>query len=495
MKERCAYMQEVNSLCKDVEQATMPTQRKTSEQREQVEESEPTPDSPSKTSTSEAANKTKLTASVSSPELSRQEKSRTASPSELNPVLADLATEVKDLNVRFASTCMQAKQHYASLSKVLTASIERHTSLRSSMTSIRSSKSLNGHYVKITQISERHDGKGQDLVDSGSSQSSNASAFETTDTDTAKTKSMLNGGSRHGHQTSHRNEINPALTPSPSDSKNPSATNSQNMTPKLDRSAARKQGVAQTSAASMLTTTGSPPKLMRSSSVSTSTDIDSEIHKKLQKKYPVVLRSKSVSSEGYTDTQPRPRRRPKSAVIIEANADGETALVSEVELRTRSNNRAKQLHRRSSMEINLSSLTDSNLLVHSNLLQANSPSTPVGFLTRTTNPNTQTQAQAKAFGSVANLKAGDRSSVVSIESLDPRAMITGQLQQNSHVFNSSIGPDVLKLDEVQGFADSPELSRARQRNGNLNVPENRLQSAQRSVSMDTLALSKKKGSL
>ena len=179
MKERCAYMQEVNGLCKDVEQATMPGQHKMSGTRGEAgggsnSNSKTPPVSLSNKEPTPAEVKSKLPTSVSSPELTRKEK-RTNSPSELNPKLADLATEVKDLNVRFASTCMQAKQHYASLSKVLTASIERHSSLRSvrsSLSSVRSNRSLNGHYVRITQITERADNKGQDLVDSGASQSS-----------------------------------------------------------------------------------------------------------------------------------------------------------------------------------------------------------------------------------------------------------------------------------------------------------------------------------
>lgn len=42
----------------------------------------------------------------------------------LNPRLAQLATEVKDLNTRFATTCVQARQHYATLSKTMASALQ-----------------------------------------------------------------------------------------------------------------------------------------------------------------------------------------------------------------------------------------------------------------------------------------------------------------------------------------------------------------------------------
>ncbi len=514
MKERCAYMQEVNGLCKDVERATMPGQNNKKNASttsaggggtDNSNQNSKGPGSPSKTNSrvSESSEvKSKLSVSTSSPDLSRKE-NRTESPSELNPKLVDLATEVKDLNIRFASTCMQAKQHYASLSKVLTASIERHSSLRSvrsSLSSIRSNRSLNGHYVRITQITERDgkDKKGQDITESGSSQSSANSTFEAanvgdTDNSAGKLKNNNNKCADEITSTDAKGE-SPRSAPTPMDTKNPSATGSQNMTSKLDQSPGRKQGGALTPKASVVSTAGSPPKLGRSSSVSTSTDIDSEIRKRLEEKYPVVLRSKSMScGDDYTDTQPRSRKRPKSAVVIVPSADGERALMSEVELRrSTGGNRAVKLHdRRSSMEIDLSSLANSGLLLRSNLQHANSPSTPVGFPAKLIKQSSPTKA--RAFSSSMNLRAGgDRSSVVSIESLDPRTLISGQLHQNSHAFNTSFGPDVANM-QLPSFASSEwnRFKKPRQ-NGNLNVPEN-LQSKQRSVSMETLTVNKNKG--
>ena len=505
MKERCAYMQEVNSLCKDVEQATMPGQRKNGTGEEA---SSTDPDSKEagghllKESQHSAGAKPKLSSSKSSPELSRREGME--SPTLLNPKLVDLATEVKDLNVRFAGTCMQAKQHFASLSKMLTASIERHSSLRS----VRSSRSLNGHYVRITQITERKDGKGQqELLESGSSQSSNGSAFETTDTgDTANTNDagnlQNNNNNKRNGEVSSRNAHSVALRSAHSagSPKNPTAaTSSHNTTSAPGEADWRKQGGGPFSMASVSTTAGSPrvlSRLVRSSSVSTSTDIDSEVQKRLKKKY---LRSKSSDCDDYSDTQPRSRRRPKSAVIIEPNPDGETALMCEVELRSRSSTSGragKQLHRRSSMEIDLSSLSKSGLLLQSNLQQANSPSTPLGLPTLASSQSPA--GKTKSFGSSSNLRPGDRSSVVSIESLDPRTMmISGQLHQNSHTFNASIGSDLTNSVSHQPSFASPQQKRTKElhQKTNLNIPENVLQSGKRSVSMDTLAINKNKSKL
>lgn len=53
-----------------------------------------------------------------------------ASPN-LNPRLAELATEVKDLNTRFATTCVQARQHYSSLSKAMASAVHDKMSLQS----------------------------------------------------------------------------------------------------------------------------------------------------------------------------------------------------------------------------------------------------------------------------------------------------------------------------------------------------------------------------
>lgn len=45
----------------------------------------------------------------------------------LNPRLAQLATEVKDLNTRFATTCVQARQHYATLSKTMANALQQQS--------------------------------------------------------------------------------------------------------------------------------------------------------------------------------------------------------------------------------------------------------------------------------------------------------------------------------------------------------------------------------
>ena len=91
-------MQEVNNLCKEIGEATDP------------EQTEATP----------------------SPSLSQHD-----------PKLAELATDVKDLNTRFASSCMQARQHYASLSNTLATAIQEKESLRSFSFAVSSQEKLN----------------------------------------------------------------------------------------------------------------------------------------------------------------------------------------------------------------------------------------------------------------------------------------------------------------------------------------------------------------
>ncbi len=73
-----------------------------------------------------------------------------------NPELAELATKVRDLNTRFTSTCIQAKQHYADLSSAITvAGGERPLSSLSkaskSSVKYRKSKSERRKHRKRTQ--------------------------------------------------------------------------------------------------------------------------------------------------------------------------------------------------------------------------------------------------------------------------------------------------------------------------------------------------------
>ena len=87
MKERCSYIQEVNGLCKEVGEET-------------------------------------------SSQSSHDDRGQSSPPTHV-PDLADLATEVRDLNNRFTTMCIQAKQHYTDLSNALNTAIDDRSSLKS----------------------------------------------------------------------------------------------------------------------------------------------------------------------------------------------------------------------------------------------------------------------------------------------------------------------------------------------------------------------------
>ena len=437
MKERCAYMQEVNSLCKEVEQATSLEQAK-----------------PNDANTSHEGKK----------EDEKKENGKrqdTQTSAELDPKLIDLATEVKELNMRFSSTCLQAKDHYASLSKVLTASLSRRSSLcsLSSVTSSpqhgRSSRSKKNRKKNVSR------------------QTSLGGEFNPKPHH-SKYKKVTILNNKIMTLNSKDSSLESSLT-----SSNPNSSSTSLQSP----SSRKQQGGVSTSEVSVPPTVSSPARLNRRVSWCASSDIDSdEVHS--QPKYKVLLRSKSVNADEYSDTEPHGiRRRPRSAVIIQPNPDGDTAFLSEVELRGSGGARSGVSKRRSSMEINLSSLANIGILSPSNV-NSSSPSSPaVGRLVNRYPLKSTMQA------------AGDRSSLISIESLDPRAVLTGHLHQNSHSFNMSIGSDI-----TSSVMQIPDLVTERGRTGrrrgkeskNL-VVENGLKNAKRSVSMDMLSVNRNQG--
>lgn len=419
--------------------------------------------------------------------------SEPSSPSSLNPELAALATEVKDLNVRFANVCLKAKEHYASLSKVLTASIERQSSKRSSTRSARV------HYVKVTGINGKYstsrpssiateDGsasfpgfnrKGKGSVSRQHSIGQGISDLE--GTSYPNTSSFpLPGVSRNRKFGGSSPDL---VDYAPGSSIQSRTTNSLNNAVAAGHAVSGGQGGAPTSKASILATGSPNPKqLSRSASLSSGTDLDEEIRGRVEAKYRgVVLRSKSIACDEFSDTEPRSKKRPKSALIIEPKADGETALVSEVQLRNSSSKDGSKVRRRS-MEINLSSLAKTGLLSPSNLLNQSPVGSPIVY------PKAVSQKRRKRFGSLSTLPAGDRSSLVSVESLDPRAMISGHLQQNSYDFNSSIGSDLtVSMTMVSDLVPEQRETKEAAWDGNhLGVIGNGLRSRKRSVSMDNL---------
>lgn len=472
-------MHEVNSLCKVVEkdvEATHPTHTSNKNPENETSGRE----KQNGTTSEINPNQTQpVSPSEDNLEASEAARKSNGSPTELNPKLIDLATKVKDLNVRFATTCMHAKQHYASLSKVLASTIKRQSLLRSS---IRSNQSQNGHYVRVTGITERTDAEKPHLsrlnsgcADVNSHQLSPCGEY------IAENKPDIADGRSSGSPCS------------PEESKHSSTTSSHSTinTPVLPPAQApsRKQGVAQTTKASVLAT-DSPnlgQLLGRSLSVSAA---DPELGSRVQAKYRVVLRSRSVDCENYTDNQPRSKLRPRSAVIIEPSANGDTVFLSELQLGAKQDRNGSRIRRRS-MEINLSSLAKSGILSESNIQASStncSPSVP-----RT--PAGQSPGRRKKFGSFSTLPSSHRSSVASVESLDPRTMISGHLQQNAH-FNTSIGSDMTSsLTQMSGWSPERRVGHREMQkwSGRLLPVENGLQSSKRSASMDTINVNKKKG--
>ena len=417
----------------------------------------------------------------------------------LDPQLIDLATQVKDLNVRFATTCMHAKEHYASLSKVLSEANDKRASVRSSSVRFNSSnQSHNGHYVRVTGITERRNPNNPPSIANGINSHSNDSSPSPP---SLGPKPDVTDGAETGFRQSPENASNSAAALSHNTTATPS-------TPVAARATTNSlQGVARTSKASVLPTeapisTLCKPALSRSLSAHRASDLDRELARaKVQAKYNVVLRSKSVdSSENYSDSQPRSKLRPKSAVVIQPNADGETALLSEIQLRKKGDKSVGHVHRRS-MEINLASLSKSGVLSSNNIQQkSSSPASYSPNIYRASTSGAQNQSRKNRFSSSSTLPGSDRFSVTSVESLDPRTMISGQLQRNSHAFNMSIRSDGAtgSSGRISG-GWSPERhgvgkGEIQRWNGGLLSVENGLQgSRKRSVSMDIIPMNKNRG--
>ena len=500
MKERCAYMQEVNELCKEVEKATQPqlmdspldttlSQNTTLPQGTTLPQdtslpqdttlSQDTQDNilpqdatiPQDTTHSLQAIVAKSSTDDLNKELVNGTQNQPACPSQLNPKLAELATDVKDLNVRFAAMCLQAKQHYSSLSRVLTASIDRRLSLRS-LSSNSSHSGMSSQNKKSEQ--DRNSLPRQVRLCRSNSPQLQKRKNKRTDKH-SKTK-----------QKSKYTKVSLSIVPSSGpNAKESLAANKARFMPSKSSLSKRKLDVI-TSRDSVFSTDSPSPQsgggLTRSVSLSMSTDSDRELDSLTRQK--VFLRSKSVGTEEYSDTQPRSRRRPKSAVIIQANPDGETALLSEFEL---SNGDTTVKKRRRSMEINLSSLAGSGLISHGNIVENSVSSSPaVGKF-----PNWNHQNWVESF---STSEPGDRSSVISIESLDPRAMLTGQMHQNYHLFNANSNTDisVSSTTKIPDLIWEPEGGRIAKWNGNLAV-ENRLKGSKRSISMNELENERDKG--
>ena len=432
MKERCGYMQKVSNLCMEVET--------------EAESLVAFPDSGRKMSMGQI------------PELTAEEEEnddddalvvlpKRSISSDMNPKLIELAKEVKDMNARFVATCIEAKEHYTSLSQVLTASLQQQ-----SFSSSQHSKEKNllddkdvrdppeilprSRVMSVGDCLERHTKKREDKRHHQRGMSFNLPVKLNTSHDTAGVDKAT---------TAHANE--------------------------QEDLANRKQGADDIPVASVLAPDLlNSVTLQRKPSPSTSTDLDKE--QLLGAGSPssdiVVLRSKSVSRINYSDSYPRQKRRPISALIFQQKG-------SQVELR-------HDWSHSNSFEPICAQIPDSVLSQSQNIPPLNLSS-----------PLTIVRRPRSNFESLSSLQLKDRSSFMSIGSLDPIMMLGSEVKQG-HFQNQSFEastvsditcsttqiPDcVLK----QGFGEW---------RGVVGV-DNRLGLGKQSMSVDNLAFEKKKG--
>lgn len=469
MKERCGYMQEVNDLCKEVEKeaGSIKTSLSNGEKMNKIPE----------LTEEEEENREDDEGNM---DVLRNDSSSSSSSSDMDPKLIELAMEVKDLNARFATTCMQAKQHYASLSRVLTASIERHSSLRSSLRSSASTSSV--------KHSKRKDPSSKD---SGSSPRRSRKLLGGNQEEQPKRK----GKQVKGEDKSKAN-FDPPSTTEATEVCNPNAGTPDSSCAQ-QQFPGRKQGVVCIPEASVLAAESpSPARLRRSVSLSTSTDLDKELNSvagSASSNSKVVLRSKIVNWEEYSDTQPRQKHRPKSALIIQANPASGTALLSEVQLRNEGNCKSSGSLRRRSVEVDYAALTRSGLISQGSVrrsFQSSPKSARVG----------NRKGYRNSVGSAPAFQPQDRSSIASIESLDPRAimMLGGEMQQSDYYNRSFEASQASACSDItcsstqipdfvleQGFGVWKGILGA----------DNGLCGSKRSVSMDTLSVKKDKKGL
>ena len=413
---------------------------------------------------------------------------------------------------------------YASLSKVLTASIKRRSSILSTSSNLSNQSTQSRHYVKITSIvSQREKRLSLQSVPSYGYDGESGSAPYDRNRNPPSTSSSASTTMRGNNISNNNNDPQQPGAEEEGEEEGCTDTNRGSKGTKSSRvvdqlattdspiiEAQHKnsrvsigQGVTPTTKDSVLATDfPAPANPHRSASVSTGTDIDAEIRTRVQQKYKVVLRSRSVESsthhhsrsvDSYSDTQPRSsKKRPKSAVIIQPSADGETALVSGVELKTHHGSSSSsndggpgKKSRRRSMEINLASLAKTGLLSPSNII--GSPAGTPPTLSRVA----RSPGRRKRCGSLSVLQAGDRSSIASIDSLDPRAMIAGRLEQNSHEFNTSIRSNAsarsaVSIKSEPGVVSSSMMNGSPMRNGHHLGVGSELQAGKRSASMEVL---------
>ena len=476
MKERCTYMQEVNNLCKEVEEeAGSPSLSRSMDTRRKSESISVIPE------LTEEEEIAELEGRDDEFEKSRKISSASTNSADMDPKLVELATEVKDLNARFANTCMQAKDHYAALSKALTASFERQSSAKlktSTSDSVvrrkkshrasgsgspkKNRKSLSN--LEVGKEGERNEklSKRRSCIEVGfhppttaRMNSSEASASANTNTaEVTDSSGRVNPDSGLGVGHIPRDSVVLA-------DKGSSPANWQRIISLNTGTDLSKEGTSASPCATPVEPVG-PSGESSSSSASSSPS-------------KVVLRRK-VNQDSYSDNQPRQKKRPKSALIIEANPDRGTAVLSEVQLRDGNSQRQSSIVRRRSIEVDYSALAKTGLL-----FQGSTPNSPA--LGRSRN------RVSRRLGT----QPRDRSSIASIESLDPRAIMMfggGDVERSVEYHNQSFETShISTTSDITCSTTNPVPDYVLEQRFGMwkGVVENGLSTTKRSMSVDVLA--------
>ena len=420
MKERCGHVQKINDLCKEVELeagsvvltrqiSKIPelTEEEEEEDEDEVVFEEPTP----------------------------------LSSSDIDPMLIQFAMEVKDLNVRFANTCQQAKQHYAALSRVLMASKEA-TIRRSKKKHSSSKDGENSHRRSRRSLYsdlEEHHGKKDKPV-----------KVDSVEEDT--------------------------LAP-PNQQNISEATDSPNMEALLNlgqHSLDRRKGGPSIHEASILAADSlNPVTLERSASLSTGTACERPGSSR-RSNNKAILRSIE-----YSNQQSRKKRRPKSAFTFKEDSQSEAIFLNEMQVRNEEYNSG--YFRQRSAQADYLALRRSRAISQSNA-QIDSPSS--------------SETARSRFGSMSTLYPRDQSSFTSFGNSDPRSslMVRKEMEQGqllSRSFEASTNSDITNsTTQIPDFV----LKQGFGVWNGVSGTENALSvSRTQSVSVDNLAQAKKKG--
>ena len=410
---------------------------------------------------------------------SRKSSTASNSSNDMDPKLVHLAMEVKDLNTRFANTCMQAKDHYAALSRALTVSIERQSTVDPATTMVttrrkKSSKGSSGGSPKknrrsLSHIEDRHKDEFKKVSNRRScievgfaspiKDSSNASPNKLEATD--------NSGGGPG--------IGQGVDFIPKDSV--VLAGLTQTTAKAQQSSSLSTGAGLNGELKHSPGSAATEVIGGDSSSSNNSSSNSSPSK-------VVLRRKPADPDDYSDTKPRQKKRPKSALIIEANPASGTAVLSEVQLQDGNSQRPSSIVRRRSIEVDYTALARTGLL----------PTSKGSPLCSTPNSPYLSSKSNKRASRRLGIQPRDRSSIASIESLDPRAimMLGGDMEQSAEYHNRSFEASTAS-DITCSTSQVPDYVLEQRIGMWKGIVENGLSKNKRSMSFDVLVPKEKQG--